>query len=176
MAIVENDHPMRAYVKAKLADILPHPCPINLEKGIFQYAILKTKQMGDTASWENSIYRHVYKQRFTIVFQHLENPDCSLKSRIVNKDIKSWQAASMGPYDMWPMGPYDTMKREKKIKELHKEAMIAKESEGYTGMFRCAKCKQSKTTYYQQQTRSADEPMTTFVTCMNTGCGTRWRF
>lgn len=31
-----------------------------------------------------------------------------------------------------------------------------------------------KTTYYQMQTRSADEPMTTFVTCVN--CGNRWKF
>ena len=31
----------------------------------------------------------------------------------------------------------------------------------------------SKCTYYQLQTRSADEPMTTFVTCIN--CGNRWK-
>eukprot|EP00743_Colponemidia_sp_Colp-15_P004416 GILK01004762.1.p1 GENE.GILK01004762.1~~GILK01004762.1.p1 ORF type:complete len:291 (-),score=57.42 GILK01004762.1:149-1021(-) len=42
------------------------------------------------------------------------------------------------------------------------------------GMFVCGKCKSDKTTYYQMQTRSADEPMTTFVTCLN--CGNRWKF
>lgn len=63
---------------------------------------------------------------------------------------------------------------------------------GATEMFRCSKCKQRKCTYYQKQTRyalrfgiwllkmlshafrsSADEPMTTFVTCLN--CSNRWR-
>lgn len=41
------------------------------------------------------------------------------------------------------------------------------------GEFRCGKCKQNKTTHYAQQTRSADEPMTVFVTCLT--CGNRWK-
>ena len=43
-----------------------------------------------------------------------------------------------------------------------------------TDQFQCGKCRQRKTQYYQMQTRSADEPMTTFVTCVN--CGNRWKF
>jgi transcription elongation factor S-II len=43
-----------------------------------------------------------------------------------------------------------------------------------TDQFQCGKCKQRKTTYYQMQTRSADEPMTTFVRCVN--CGNAWKF
>eukprot|EP00831_Metopus_contortus_P030132 TRINITY_DN24760_c0_g1_i1.p1 TRINITY_DN24760_c0_g1~~TRINITY_DN24760_c0_g1_i1.p1 ORF type:complete len:106 (+),score=21.39 TRINITY_DN24760_c0_g1_i1:212-529(+) len=41
-------------------------------------------------------------------------------------------------------------------------------------MIQCFKCKQYKTTYYQLQTRGADEPMTTFVSC--TECGNSWKF
>lgn len=41
------------------------------------------------------------------------------------------------------------------------------------GEFRCKKCGQSKTTHYSLQTRSADEPMTVFVTCLT--CSNRWR-
>ena len=43
-----------------------------------------------------------------------------------------------------------------------------------TDQFKCGKCKQRKCTYFQLQTRSADEPMTTFVTCVN--CNNRWKF
>ena len=43
-----------------------------------------------------------------------------------------------------------------------------------TDQFQCGKCRQRKCTYYQMQTRSADEPMTTFVTCVN--CNNRWKF
>lgn len=42
-----------------------------------------------------------------------------------------------------------------------------------TDMFKCNKCKSSKCTYTQLQTRSSDEPMTTFVCCLS--CGNRWK-
>jgi len=43
-----------------------------------------------------------------------------------------------------------------------------------TDQFKCGKCGQRMCTYYQLQTRSADEPMTTFVTCVN--CNNHWKF
>lgn len=43
-----------------------------------------------------------------------------------------------------------------------------------TDEFKCGRCGKRKCTYYQLQTRSADEPMTTFVTCVN--CQKRWKF
>ena len=43
-----------------------------------------------------------------------------------------------------------------------------------TSEFTCGRCKRNKTTYYQLQTRSADEPMTTFVTCLH--CNNKWKF
>lgn len=35
-----------------------------------------------------------------------------------------------------------------------------------SGEFTCRRCKGTKTTHYALQTRSADEPMTVFVTCL----------
>lgn len=40
-------------------------------------------------------------------------------------------------------------------------------------LFTCSRCKSVKTTSTQKQTRSADEPMTVFVLCLN--CGKRWK-
>ena len=45
--------------------------------------------------------------------------------------------------------------------------------EASTDTFTCRKCRSKKCTYYQMQTRSADEPMTVFVTCLD--CSTRWK-
>ncbi len=81
---------------------------------------------------------------------------------------------------------------------MAKECVRGQQNMASTDMFKCGKCKMNKTTYYQLQTRSADEvsgisrwhqscvglmdmstvrlvqPMTTFVTCVN--CGNRWKF
>ncbi|KAH9411678.1 transcription elongation factor S-II [Ordospora pajunii] len=42
-----------------------------------------------------------------------------------------------------------------------------------TDLFKCNRCGERKCSYRQLQTRSGDEPMTTFVTCE---CGNKWRF
>lgn len=39
----------------------------------------------------------------------------------------------------------------------------------------CPKCEHARAYFMQIQTRSADEPMTTFYKCCATGCGHRWR-
>lgn len=43
------------------------------------------------------------------------------------------------------------------------------------GLYKCNVCGSEKTYSYQKQTRSADEPMTTFITCANKQCGKKWR-
>jgi transcription elongation factor S-II len=41
------------------------------------------------------------------------------------------------------------------------------------GFYTCKKCGSKHTTYFQMQTRGADEPMTNFITCIN--CGNKWK-
>ena len=56
--------------------------------------------------------------------------------------------------------------KQDKIKhELKPEAM--------TTLFKCRKCGSRSTSYYEVQTRAADEPMTQFITCLD--CNTRWK-
>ena len=47
------------------------------------------------------------------------------------------------------------------------------DTQGTSKEFKCSRCKKRETKYIQVQTRSADEPMTTFVTCVN--CGNHWK-
>lgn len=61
----------------------------------------------------------------------------------------------------------------KKLREICIDKRTVKKEKVEEGMFTCNKCKSKKTTYYQMQTRSADEPMTTYVTCTN--CDLRWK-
>uniref|UniRef100_A0A7N0TCD7 Transcription elongation factor n=1 Tax=Kalanchoe fedtschenkoi TaxID=63787 RepID=A0A7N0TCD7_KALFE len=68
--------------------------------------------------------------------------------------------------------------RKSENEKLKEKALLECERGGppksTTDQFKCGKCGQRKTTYFQLQTRSADEPMTTFVTCVN--CDNRWKF
>ena len=54
------------------------------------------------------------------------------------------------------------------------QSSVARGLDVKEGEFECKRCKQKKTFYYQLQTRSADEAMTTYVYC--TVCGNRWKF
>ncbi|XP_031988264.1 transcription elongation factor A protein 3 isoform X1 [Corvus kubaryi] len=58
--------------------------------------------------------------------------------------------------------------------EAIREHQMAKTGGTVTDLFQCGKCRKKNCTYNQVQTRSADEPMTTFVLCNE--CGNRWKF
>jgi transcription elongation factor S-II len=60
---------------------------------------------------------------------------------------------------------------EKKIKR--DASRYSTNIEAMTEMFTCKKCKSKKCTYYELQTRSADEPSTIFITCLD--CGKHWK-
>ncbi|XP_071037650.1 transcription elongation factor S-II isoform X2 [Parasteatoda tepidariorum] len=64
--------------------------------------------------------------------------------------------------------------RQKFTKEAINDAQMAVTGGTKTDLLKCGKCKKSNCTYNQVQTRSADEPMTTFVYCNE--CGHRWKF
>ncbi|KAL2022749.1 hypothetical protein VTK56DRAFT_4565 [Thermocarpiscus australiensis] len=63
-------------------------------------------------------------------------------------------------------------------RELEREnmlkALVPQAEKSISETLQCSKCKQKKVSYSQAQTRSADEPMTTFCEC--TVCGHRWKF
>ncbi|EFX00779.1 transcription elongation factor s 2 [Grosmannia clavigera kw1407] len=59
-------------------------------------------------------------------------------------------------------------------KENMKKAQVPMTEKSISDALTCGKCKQRKVSYTQAQTRSADEPMTTFCEC--TVCGHRWKF
>ena len=67
------------------------------------------------------------------------------------------------------------MKREDEVirRENMRAAQMPKEEKAINPGFKCGKCGQRKVAYSQMQTRSADEPMTTFCECTN--CGNVWK-
>ncbi|XP_055906777.1 transcription elongation factor S-II [Eupeodes corollae] len=99
-----------------------------------------------------------------------KNP--TLRSNFLCGAVTAQQLAKMTPEEM----ASDEMKkiREKFVKEAINDAQLATVQGTKTDLLKCGKCKKKNCTYNQLQTRSADEPMTTFVMCNE--CGNRWKF
>jgi len=68
-----------------------------------------------------------------------------------------------------------TLRDERGFEQMHNiEACVSGSAkEEGSSMFTCRACKKSNVKYYQMQTRSADEPMTTFITCLH--CNAKWK-
>ncbi|XP_022228632.1 transcription elongation factor S-II [Drosophila obscura] len=100
----------------------------------------------------------------------LKNP--GLRGNFMCGAVSAKQLAKMTPEEM----ASDEMKklREKFVKEAINDAQLATVQGTKTDLLKCGKCKKRNCTYNQLQTRSADEPMTTFVMCNE--CGNRWKF
>jgi transcription elongation factor S-II len=117
-------------------------------------------------------FREFYKSRFIGLWQSIQrSPD--ILDRIKSGELKASKIAEYPPEVIELNGNYAQALFKLRTKELEREKASMVHDEDYTGIFVCRKCKSRKTTYYQLQTRSADEPMTTYVTCI--GCGNKWK-
>lgn len=125
------------------------------------------------------------------IYQEFKNTDSRYKNRIRSrvanlKDVKNPQlrlnflAGALTAQKLAVMTAEemasDEMKalRNKFVKESIDDAQLATVQGTKTDLLKCGKCKKRNCTYNQVQTRSADEPMTTFVLCNE--CGNRWKF
>lgn len=117
----------------------------------------------------NDNYRNRLRT-LTMNLRNKKNPE--LRARILGGQILASGFIAMSPSEMAP----EALKKE--IEKLNKQNLFdaqgATEKRAVTDRFTCGKCKHKKVSYYQMQTRSADEPLTTFCTCEN--CGNRWKF
>ena len=140
---------------------------INLEKGILNWNIKRMQVVDQTPSWENIFFMSHYKHKVISIIKNLNDENTNLLYRLTKGYIKSKDVAYMSPDELHPRGVYaQTIKN-----RLKKDIRVEKAK--FCGLFRCGRCKSKNTSYYQMQTRCADEPMTTFVTCHN--CDKRWK-
>ena len=123
-----------------------------------------------TAKWPDGGKDYKTKVRqLAFNLKDAKNPD--LRTSMANGDITSDVLIELSPEEL---GSNERRLANERIRELAEwEAVRGQQQEASTDAFKCGKCKQRACTYYQLQTRSADEPMTTFITCVN--CGNRWK-
>ena len=143
-----------------------------IEKSIYNYCINLSKEKNIKRKWENIIFKNLYLSKIRSIYSNIS--DCyiqnkNFKNRIFKGEIDLDNISKLSAYDIFPENWKDLidkkMERDKLKYELKPEAM--------TDVFKCRKCNSRSCSYYEVQTRSADEPMTQFINCLN--CGNRWR-
>ncbi|VDD93211.1 unnamed protein product [Enterobius vermicularis] len=117
----------------------------------------------------NEKYKAAVRSR---VFNLRDKKNVALRENVLTGVVKPERFATMTSEDM----ASDEMRsmREKFTKDAINEHQMAVQEGTPSDMFKCGKCGKKNCTYNQMQTRSADEPMTTFVFCRE--CGNRWKF
>jgi len=145
----------------------------NIEKGIYNYMISYSKENNITRKWDNPIFFNLYFSKIRSICLNLNKESFIKNQYLIDKikkgDIKGEDVAKLSVYDInpnnWKKIIDEKMKRDKIKYELKPEAM--------TDQYKCRKCGSRKCSYYEMQTRSADEPMTQFFTCID--CDNRWK-
>jgi len=173
---------IRENIRSKL-EILIKPnykdsCQYNLkelckeiETSIYNFCIKFCNEKNIIKKWNNNLFKKIYIEKFLNIYQNL-SPDQYVKNdylinKIMDNKIKIAQLSKIKHYNIYP-------EKWKKIRHLINRInnnMFISEYQ-VSDNFKCGRCKQKKCYYYNLQTRSADEPMTTFVTCIN--CGLKW--
>lgn len=164
---IDNVDMFRANVRNKFNDILHNEKnSLNLEKGIFNYALKEAEQRKIVKKWDNKQFVLIYLDRLRSIMANLK-PD--ILAQISDGTIKPQVVAFMTHQELCPekWGPLIDAKSKRDKNKFETNMSAA------TDVFTCRKCKGNQCTYYQMQTRSADEPMTTFVTCIL--CSARWK-
>eukprot|EP00240_Pyramimonas_obovata_P016145 CAMPEP_0118933528 /NCGR_PEP_ID=MMETSP1169-20130426/12038_1 /TAXON_ID=36882 /ORGANISM="Pyramimonas obovata, Strain CCMP722" /LENGTH=295 /DNA_ID=CAMNT_0006876299 /DNA_START=64 /DNA_END=948 /DNA_ORIENTATION=- len=112
-----------------------------------------------------------YKAKYRSISFNLKdsrNPD--LRRKVLSGDISPYTLLTLSSEEL---GSDSKREANEAIRQhMMRECERGQTTQSSTDQFKCGKCGQRKTIYYQMQTRSADEPMTTFVTCVN--CNNRW--
>lgn len=139
---------------------------INLEKGIYNFALEDANKKKIVKKWDNPSFVNLYLTKFRSIYFNL---NIQLLEKINNKDIKPHEIAFMTHQELQPE-KWKILIESKKIKD---ENRYSPNIEATTDAYTCRNCKSNKCWHYQLQTRSADEPMTTYVTCLN--CSHKWK-
>lgn len=168
MFAIDNPQEFRANICKKLDNKISDPIFVrNLEKGIFNYSIKEANSKKTIKKWENQYFVQIYVDRLRSIYMNLKNP--CLMAQIESGDITP-QALAFATHQEMCVDRWRDLIDRKIKRDASKYVNNIKAS---TDMFTCKKCKSKKCSYYELQTRSADEPMTVFITCID--CGKHWK-
>jgi DNA-directed RNA polymerase subunit M/transcription elongation factor TFIIS len=165
MRIVENPSVFRETIRTTLNAVVQN---INnstiIENGIYNFTIEQCSERKIIKKWNNPYFVEIYISKFkTLLF--------NLKTEYGQKLVKQdpTKIAFMTHQDFNPDKWKYLIEKESKIEESRLKTKLT----ANTDSFKCSKCDSRNCNYYQLQIRSADEPMTSFITCID--CEHHWK-
>lgn len=133
-------------------------------------------KQGIDVQWTNRVFWNMYRNKAISLYENILGEKSYVQNnqnwleKLKSKEIGVKEFVNMSPVEMCSARWKESIE---KIIEMEKK-LYAKNDSASIFMW-CSACKRkTKCDYYQLQTRSADEPMTTFVTCLE--CDKRWKF
>jgi len=144
-----------------------------LEQSIYNYTKYSSKMRNILPLWTNPVFKKIYLNKSISLYSNIDNKSYisnnSLIEKIKKNKINISDIAFMSYQELFPEHWKKILDERNKRYKL----MWEDKQEAMTDQFKCGRCKQRKCTYYELQTRSADEGMTTFITCLT--CGNFWK-
>ena len=165
---VQNSEKFRSNIRCKIMEMLKEEnLSTNLEIAIYNYAIKEANSRKIIKKWDNPSFVQLYVDRLRTIYLNLKNND--LMEQLKSHEISPQTLAFMTHQEMNPER-WSKLIDQKIKRDANKFTTNIQAS---TDMFTCKKCRSKKCTYYELQTRCADEPATIFVTCLD--CGKHWK-
>ncbi|NBQ17494.1 hypothetical protein EBU24_04200 [bacterium] len=139
----------------------------NIEIGVYNYAVKEATNLKVIKKWDIPAFSTIYMDRLRTIWNNLKNVEllASLKSEELSPKTLAFMTHQEMDPQHWKEMIEQKIKRDANKYSTNIEAM--------TEMFTCKKCKSKRCTYYELQTRSADEPSTIFISCLD--CGKHWK-
>lgn len=145
-----------------------------VEDTIFQFTNSFCKDNNIICNHGNPTYSFYYLENVRFILENLDSGNMYIKNenflqlliegKLEPKDIFDYKKIFQDHWTVW----------EKDLDILNKEIADINPETATTTQFHCSKCrKNTKCSYFQMQTRSADEPMTSFIVCL--ACNHNWR-
>jgi DNA-directed RNA polymerase subunit M/transcription elongation factor TFIIS len=147
------------FISLKLKKTILNQLSTDIEKSIFDFSLVYST----IEKFSHPLFEAVYRDKLDELLNELNKEH--VRNNVVNKILHSKYLAFYSPQQLDPLVWKDITDKQKIIEEK-------KDVQFYTDLYKCFKCNQRKTVVRQAQTRSADEPMTNFITCV--ACKNTW--
>jgi DNA-directed RNA polymerase subunit M/transcription elongation factor TFIIS len=133
---------------------------LKIELSIFEYALIYCSNN----KYEPNYVKPIYQDKLNEIISNLDENkkgvmNKTFKNNILSGKIDSSNVAFLSPAQIHPEKWVHIIKKKEYMEQREKNIV-------YSDAYKCFKCGESKCKITQVQTRSADEPMTTFVVCV----------